>query len=187
MKKDILFIQGGGEGGYEADEKLAASLKQAVGDSYNVYYPQMQVDEAVQDFGWPKQIDKEISKIKSEVILVGHSLGASMSLKFLSENEVKNKISGIFLISTPFWDGDEDWIRGLKLKEDFSDKLPKSIPVFLYHCRDDKEIPYSHLSIYRQRLPNAVVREIDIGGHQLDNDLSIVADDIKTLWNLKLK
>jgi predicted alpha/beta hydrolase family esterase len=181
MKKDVLFIQGSGEKGYEADAKLAASLQQALGEAYNVHYPPMQTNEAESDFGWPEQIGKEVSHTNSEVILVGHSLGASMLLKFLSENEIKNKIAGIYLISTPFWSGDEDWVKGLKLKEDFANNLPKNIPIFLYHCRDDEEIPFDHLALYRQKLPQATVREITSGGHQLNNDLAIIAKDIKSL------
>lgn len=93
----------------------------------------------------------------------------------------KKKIGGIFLISTPFWSGDEDWKQGLKLRENFPDTLPKNVPIFLYHCRDDEEVPFEHLSVYAQKLPQATVREIASGGHQLNNNLSLVANDIKTL------
>ncbi len=41
MKKQVLFIQGGGAGAYEADGKLAASLQEALGAEYEVRYPQM--------------------------------------------------------------------------------------------------------------------------------------------------
>jgi hypothetical protein len=67
------------------------------------------------------------------------------------------------------------------LKEDFEDKMPKNVPVFLYHCRDDKEVPFEHLAIYIRKLPNSSVRQLVSGGHQLKNDLSIVAKDIKSL------
>jgi predicted alpha/beta hydrolase family esterase len=180
-KKQILFIQGGGNGGYEADAKLVSSLQTALGTDYEIHYPRMQVDETVSDFGWPRQIGKEIDAIKDEVVLVAHSLGASLLLKYLSENEVKKQIGGIFLISTPFWSGKEDWIQGLKLQEGFADKLPKNIPVFLYHCRDDKEVPFAHLAAYTQKLPKATICEIENGGHQLDNNLTIIAKDIKRL------
>ena len=180
-KKEILFIHGGGIGGYEADAKLVASLRKALGTTYLVYNPKMPSDETSPDFGWLKQIDKEISSVQGGVILAGHSLGASMLLKYLSENKIKKIISGIFLISTPFWSGDEDWVRGLKLKEDFARKLPNDVPVFLYHCRDDVEAPLDHLKYYEQKLPWAAVREIASGGHQLNNDLSLVAKDIKLL------
>ena len=182
MKRHILFIQGGGgEEDYEADAMLAESLKSSLGEAYVVHFPQLPNDEAAADFGRKMQIGKEISLIDGKVILVGHSLGASMVLKYLSEDRVeKKRIAGIFLISTPFWSGDEDWKKGFKLHKDFADKLPKNVPIFLYHSKDDPEVPFDHLGIYAQNLPHATVR-VTTGGHQLDNDLSIVANDIKLI------
>jgi predicted alpha/beta hydrolase family esterase len=104
-----------------------------------------------------------------------------MLLKYLSENQVKKEIAGIFLIATPYWSGDEDWHQPLKLEKDFANKLPKDAPIFLYHSRDDEVIPFSNLAIYKQKLPQATVREIDRGGHQVGHDLTVVAKDIKTL------
>jgi len=181
LKKNILFVQGGGDGAHEADAKLVASLQAALGPDYDVHYPKMQTDEAAPDFGWLAQIGKEISGIQNEVILVAHSLGASMLLKYLSENEIKKPIGGIFLISTPFWSGNKDWVQGLKLQKDFADRLPKNTPIFLYHCKDDDEIAFDHLSIYAQKLMRATIREIATGGHQLNNDLALIAKDIKSL------
>jgi predicted alpha/beta hydrolase family esterase len=182
MNKQVLFIQGGGsEEDYAADAKLVASLQRFLGESYLVHYPLLLPDESAPDFGRKKQIAKEISAINGEIILAGHSLGASMLLKYLSESRVQKKIAGIFLISTPFWSGEEDWKQGFKLQDDFADKLPKDVPIYLYHCRDDDEVPFDHLGIYAQNLPQATVREIDSGGHQLNNDLSLVAKDIKSL------
>ena len=178
MNNCVLFIQGGGGEGYEADKKLVASLQAALGETYEVRYPQILSDETLSYFGWPLQIGKEIANINGNIILVGHSLCASLLLKYLSENEIKKTIRAIFLISTPFWRGTEDWKQGLKLSEDFSDKLPKNAPIFLYHCRDDEEVPFAHLSLYAQKLPRAIVREVGSGGHQLNNDLSLVAKDI---------
>ncbi|MBD3616221.1 MAG: alpha/beta hydrolase [Gracilimonas sp.] len=181
MSKLIIFIQGGGAGGYDADARLVDSLQTALGETYEVRYPQMFSDETQPDFGWPHQIGKEISGIKGKVILAGHSLGASMVLKFLSEHEIREQIDSIFLIATPFWSGDEDWIKGLKLQVNFEDHLPKEVPIFFYHCRDDEEVPFEHLSIYSQKLPWATFREIPSGGHQFNNDLTLVAKDIKSL------
>lgn len=181
MGKLVIFIQGGGEGGYAIDARLVVSLHTALGEPYEVRYPQMNTNETLPDFGWPEQIGKVISGINGEVILVGHSLGASMLLKFLSENEIPKKIDGIFLVSAPFWNGDEDWMQGLSLQVNFENRLSKDVPLYFYHCRDDEEIPFAHLDLYRQKLPWAIFREIPTGGHQLNNDLTIVSKDIKSL------
>lgn len=181
MNKHILFIQGGGEDGYQADAAMVASLRTALGTGYQIDYPELASDESATDFGWPRQIGQRLSAAPGGVILAGHSLGASMILKYLSENAVSKTPAGIFLVATPFWGGDEDWKAGLKLRENFADKLPVGIPVFFYHCHDDEEVPFSHLDLYRKNLPQATFREIKTGGHLFDNDLTPVANDIKSL------
>ncbi len=46
---------------------------------------------------------------------------------------------------------------------------------------DDEVVSFEQLTIYKQNLHWAVFREIASGGHQLNNDLAIVAKDIKAL------
>ena len=179
MKKQVLFIQGGGEGGYEADEKMVRSLQSALGGNYKINYPQMLTDEAAPDFGWLKQIGDAIDQFREGFIVVAHSLGASLLLKYLSENKVSKSIPAIFLIDTPFWHGNEEWQRGLKLREDFVQYLPGNSRFYFYHSRDDEEVPFDQLTTYKQRLPMATFREIESGGHQLGDNLSLVAKDIK--------
>lgn len=116
--------------------------------------------------------------MKNDFSLVGHSLGASMILKYLTEDKADKNIKAVFLAATPFWSGNEDWKQGLKLKENFENELPNHIPIFFYHAKDDEEVPFSHLIQYKQKMPNAFFREIKVGGHQFDNDLSEVAKDI---------
>ena len=116
--------------------------------------------------------------MKSDFFLLGHSLGASMLLKYLTEETVNKNIKAIFLAATPFWSGNEDWKQGLKLKENFENELPNHIPIFFYHTKDDEEVPFSHFIQYKQKIPNAIFREIKTGGHQFDNALSEVVKDV---------
>ncbi|GAB4044749.1 alpha/beta fold hydrolase [Spirosoma jeollabukense] len=179
--KQVLFILGGGgQDDYEADKKLVDSLQQRLGEAYRIHYPNLP-NESVPDYGRIKQIGNEISRITDELILVGHSLGASMLLKYVSEREVPPKLTGLFLMSTPFWRGDEEWKAGFKLAENFADKLSKDIPLFFYHSQDDEEVPVAHLALYGQKLPWATFRERPRGGHQFNNDLTLVANDIKSV------
>lgn len=181
-KKQVLFIRGaGGEDAHNADAKLAASLQKEMGATYNVRYPQMPDDDAPNS-EWVQQIINEVAAIKGEVILVGHSFGGSVLLKYLAETRVNHPIAGIFLIAAPFWGGDEGWqYEGFTIPDNFPDKLPKAVPVFLYHNRDDPEVPFAHLALYAAKLPRATIREGASGGHQFDDDLTQVALDIKNL------
>lgn len=181
MIKHVVFFHGGAtKEDYEADAKLVASLKLELGAGYSVRYPFLP-EEETPDLGRRGQINHEISLSEHEVIFVGHSLGASMLLACLSENEITKNIAGVFLIATPFWNGNEDWVEAYKLQANFAEKLNEKILYFFYHCRDDEEVPFSHLNIYKQRLPWAFFREIPLGGHQLGDDLTIVANDIKSI------
>lgn len=181
MAKHVLFFHGSGsEEGYDADAKLVASLTLNLGSGYSVRYPLLRSD-GTPDLGRRKQIGREISASEDGIILAGHSFGASMLLACLSELDIRKKIAGIFLMGTPFWSGDEDWVQAFKLQPDFAEKLNKKIPLFLYHCLDDDEVPFGHLAIYKEQLPWATFREIPTGGHQLNNDLTLVAHDIKLI------
>ena len=181
MKKQVLFIPGGGNDGFNADAPMVASLQNALGDGYEITYPQMPNDENLPDFGWLQQIGQQIAQLPDGAILAGHSLGASMLLKYLAENEVGKNLAAVFLLAAPYWSGDEDWKQGLKLPDGFAKSLPQNIPLFFYHCRDDEEVPFAHLDIYRHHLPSATFTEVEQGGHQFNNDLGIVAGDMKGL------
>ena len=49
MNTRVLFIQGGGNGGYQADATLVTSLQAGLGKTYEVHYPQMLTDETLPD------------------------------------------------------------------------------------------------------------------------------------------
>jgi predicted alpha/beta hydrolase family esterase len=179
MTKHILFIQGAGQGAYEEDKVLAMSLKQALGPEYELHYPAMPDEDNAPYEQWKQQIERELAAMHGAIILVGHSVGASVLVKVLSEMEVS--AAGVFLIAAPFWGGDGWQYEGyeeLMLPKGFATKLPKT--VFLYHCRDDEVVPFDHLRLYAEVIPQATVRALDTGGHQLNNDLSEVAADIST-------
>jgi len=184
MKQQILFIQGGGEGAYQEDEKLVASLRNALGDAYKVRYPQMPNESDPDYEAWKVQIIKELTALEGEVMLIGHSLGASFLLKYLAEEKLEKHIAGIFLMATPYWGGDGWQYEGYErvtLPEGFASKLPRGGPIFLYHSRDDEIVPFTHLALYGEKLPQATIRTLDGGGHQFNNELSEVAGDIKGL------
>lgn len=182
MNRQVLFIQGGGDGAYAEDAKLVESLRRELGDDYAVVYPQMP-DEGSPDYdAWKAKISQELAALNGEIILIGHSVGGYILVKYLSEeNDPQKPIIGIGIIAAPYPDGDENWhYEGFTLPEHFGANFPKGAKVFLYHSRDDQTIPFAHVSLYANEIPGAVVRQVS-GGHQLGNDLSAVAADIKSL------
>ena len=178
-KGHVLFVHGGGEGAHEADQELAASLQNALGSGYEVRSPKMPNEDRPEYGAWRDRISEELADIDGGAILVGHSLGASILLKYLYEAEPERSVAGAFLVATPYW-GVEDWeVDEYALREDFASKLPKGLPMFFYHGRDDEVVPFGHLALFKERLPRATFRGFDGRGHQFDGDLSRVARDIE--------
>jgi predicted alpha/beta hydrolase family esterase len=179
VKKTVLFIHGAGEGAYQEDGLLAASLQNALGPAYQVRYPNM-VNEASPEYAeWKAQIAAELATLEGEIILVGHSVGGSVLLKFLAEERVEKPIAGLFLLATPYWGEDEFWNWDeVRLPQDVAAKLARLPRIFLYHSRDDDIVPFAHLARYAAKLPQATIRAVDGRGHQFGNDLADVAGDI---------
>ena len=181
MKKQVLFIQGAGAGAYEEDKKLATSLQASLGDEYHVVCPRMPNEEDPQDKPWMAQISKELARLEGKVILIGHSAGGGVLLKYLLKEKLAKPMAGIFFIAIPYWDPEDDEDEEYTLREGFASQLPKGVPIFLYHSRDDEWVPFAHLAFYAEKIPQATVREFDGRGHQFNNDLSEVAADINSL------
>ncbi len=181
MKRRVVFIHGAGQEGFEEDRKLATNLQDVLGAEYDVRYPEMPDADSPEYEAWKGRIARELAALDGEVILVGHSLGGSILLKYLSEENAERPVAGLFLIAAPYW-GAEDWGGSeYALRDDFASKLPSELPVFLYHSRDDEVVPFAHLALYTEKLSRALTREFDDRGHQFNDDLSEVARDIKRL------
>lgn len=181
MTMQILFIHGGGEGAHEADSKLAASLRHALGADYRVINPAMPNENAPEYDAWKDLITKEVAALDGPVILAGHSLGGSLLIKVLAEEQLDKPIAGLFLIAAPYW-GAPDWeVDEYALRDGFASCLPAQTPIFLYHSRGDEWVPFEHMALYAAKLPHATMHEFEGRGHQFNDDLTEVAADIARL------
>lgn len=180
MKKQVLFIHGAGEGAYEADKPLAVSLQAELGPAYQVHYPRMRDEESPEYTDWKAHVTSELATLNGEVTLVGHSVGGSVLIKYLSEQPVEKPIDCLILLAAPYWGADDFWKwDAAQLPEDAAAKLASIPRIFIYHSRDDATVPFGHLALYAARLPRATIREVDQRGHQFANDLADVAEDIR--------
>ncbi|AVA20428.1 MULTISPECIES: alpha/beta fold hydrolase [unclassified Rhizobium] len=182
MAKQIIFVQGAGEGVHARwDSKLVASLERELGETYAVRYPQMPGEDDPDYAAWRAELISEFDLLEDGAILVGHSIGGTILIHVLAEQPPKFRPGGLFLIAAPFigeggWPSDD-----MDDRKDFSERLPPGIPVYLYHGADDDIVPTAHVHLYAKALPHAVVRVFEGRDHQLDNDMSDVARDIRLL------
>ena len=72
---------------------------------------------------WGQKISSELSKISGEVILVAHSVGGSILLRYLSDEKFGNSIGGLFVLAAPIWDDNQWNFNDLKLPRNIAEKL----------------------------------------------------------------
>lgn len=114
-------------------------------------------------------------------VVVGHSIGGTILMGMLAEQGPEVEVAAIMLVAAPFvgdggWPGDEFEFSG-----DLGTKLPRGVPVHIFHGADDDTAPPGHADLYARALPEAEVHHLPGRDHQLGNDLSEVARVIRSL------
>ena len=177
----VLFIQGAGMmHDPEGSGRLAAYLARELSADYRVIAPEMPDADNPHYQPWRDRIEQELEATGQEVILVGHSLGGSVLLKYLAEGSYRKPVPGLFLVSVPNWGPDGWGYDEFAAPNDVGSRLPAS-RIFLYHSRDDPEVPFAHLGYYQERLPQATARPVDGSEHSFVAGLPMLVDDIKRL------
>ena len=177
MARTVLVIHGAGEPrrrrGTVYWEPL---LGNTLGPGYRVTAPRMPRPAQPHYWTWARRIDELLASTRRP-LLVGHSFGASVLLKYLSETLHRPSLAGLFLVATPFWGQD---FPEFALPPDFGVRLRDLSPLYLYHSWDDPEIPFEHLERYSRLLPHAVVRALDGRGHEFNQpEFPELAADIR--------
>lgn len=166
MTRTVLFVHSAGtQGPHEGSSDLLGHLRAALGPGYEVRSPLMPEPDEPRHAAWRDRLVEELAALPADGIVVGHSLGGSTVLKTLVERSPGREIGGLFLLATPFWNPADPAIAEYALPDGFAARLPPIGRLFLYHSRDDKEVPVAHLERYARSLPRAVVRELGGYGH----------------------
>jgi len=179
--RPVVFVQGGGKDVHDSwDNKLVASLQQALGPGYAVHYPRMPDEGAPDPTAWKRVIARELRKLNVAVILVAHSVGAAILLDYLADGDL-HQLSGVFLIAPPFI-GDGGWPSdSLRPTKELVANLPDGVPLHIYQGGHDDIVPVSHSRLFEKAIPHATVRRLAGRDHQLGDDLSELARDVTLL------
>jgi pimeloyl-ACP methyl ester carboxylesterase len=174
--RQILFIQGGGEGVHdEWDARLVDDLRRRLGDGHDVRYPRMPAEDDPDYARWSEAIRRELAGLSDGAVVAGHSVGATIMIHAIAEQPPEPSLAGIVLIAAPFvgeggWPGD-----GFPPSGDLGARLPQGVPVHIFHGLDDETAPPAHADLYARAIPQAQVHRLPGRDHQLNNDLSEVA------------
>jgi predicted alpha/beta hydrolase family esterase len=182
MTKQVLFVQGAGEAVHDAwDSKLVRSLERELGEGYSVHYPRMPDEADPRYADWREVLLGELENFGDGAVLVGHSVGGATLIHTLAEHPPRRKLAALCLIAAPFI-GEGGWsVEDMISRSDLAVRLPAGLAVFLYHGAADEIVPPAHLDLYAAQIPRATVRLLPGRDHQLDNDLTEVARDIRRL------
>ena len=185
MSSQLLFVQGGGAGTHdEWDDKLVDSLRRELGPSFEIRYPRMPSEDDPSFAAWKTALAKEFAKLKDGAILVGHSIGGTILVNALAETPSKRRFRAIILIAAPFvgeggWPSDD-----INSTPDLGARLPRDVPIYIYHGLADETAPPSHTALYARAIPQAQIHRLPDRDHQLNNDLSEIAATIKS-WEAR--
>jgi predicted alpha/beta hydrolase family esterase len=176
MKKQVLFVQGGGAGTHdEWDQKLVDSLSQKLGPSYEVLYPRMPNEGDPNYTAWKAALAQEIADLDDGAIIVGHSIGGTILINAIAETRPNQKFDGIFL-GAGGWPSEE-----IKSTTELGARLPQMTPIHLYHGSEDELVPFAHINLYEKAIPEATVHRLQGRNHQLNDDLAEVAAGVRAL------
>ena len=178
--REILFIQGGGAGVHDAwDDKLVDSLRRELGPGYEIRYPRMPAEDEPSLARWAPAIGKEIAALADGGIVIGHSIGGTILMSALAEKPPERRLAAILLVGAPFvgeggWPGDEFALPG-----DLGARLPPGAAVHLFQGLNDDTTPAAHAALYARAIPQAEMHRLPGRDHQLNNDLSEVAEVVR--------
>jgi predicted alpha/beta hydrolase family esterase len=159
-----------------------SNLGEKLGNNYSVMSLSMPNAFNAKYLEWKIWFEKYIPFMKSPIILLGHSLGGIFLAKYLSENKLKKKIAGAFLVAAPFNDRDSDYSLGdFKLKKNLSLITKQCSQVFFYQSQDDDVVPFVDLGKYQKALPEAAYRIFKNRGHFIGSSFPEIVRDIKNL------
>ena len=118
------------------------------------------------------------SQQQAPLVLVGHSLGASVIFRYLADHAMPAGLAGVVSIAAPFW-GTADWEQEWALPPGSEARLAQLPRVALYHSRDDDVAPVSHVDRYAEVMPQARVHKVEGRGHLFgDGNVADILEDI---------
>lgn len=180
--RQVLFVQGGGAGTHDHwDDRLVESLREALGDGYEVRYPRMPGEDDPAYGPWSTAIRREMDALGDGAVVVGHSIGATILVNALAELPPEWALAAIVLVAAPFAGGGGWPADGFVPAPDLGARLPHGVPVHVFHGLDDDTVPPAHAGLHARAIPQAQVHLLPGRDHQLGDDLGEVAGAIRAV------
>lgn len=191
MKKQILMI-GGGDAWNTYDEYITRLkqwtydpyeirgagwkklLEETLSEKYEVFLPQMPSKYNAKYVEWCIWMEKVLTYLHGDVIMVGHSLGANFLAKYLAKNIIPCNVAQVHLVAGCYGSG-----GGFELPDSLSGIQNQCAHIFIYHSTDDPIVPYGDALKYKSVLPQANLISFADRGHFLQDNFPEIVENIK--------
>ena len=158
----------------DAAKRWRDTLADGLGSDWEVLLPTMPSKFNAKYIEWKIWFEKVIPYLEDGAILVGHSLGGSFLVKYLSEEQLPKKISATFLVATPY----DKSLPEFPVPDSLAQFEQQAGKMFLYHSEDDFVVPFKELAEFQKALPTASVRTFTDRGHFLQSEFPEIIQDI---------
>ncbi len=183
MPSELLFIHGAGDQSEgRGSFSLFARLRSGLGMFDRICAPLMPHPEYPDYAEWEAGLARHLECVHVGTLLVGHSLGGSVLLKYLTEHRLEERVGGVFAIGSPYWGADPDWdVEPFKFRTDAPVALDDTGHTFIYHSSDDEVIPFAHHDAYARKFPGAKLRAVEGVAHDFVSGVEIVMEDLRAI------
>tara|TARA_Y100000031_G_C8049647_1_gene305542 strand:+ start:50 stop:652 length:603 start_codon:yes stop_codon:yes gene_type:complete len=122
----------------------------------------------------------QVGYLKSDDILLGHSLGAFIILQYLEAVEMTETPRAVVLVAAP-WKVSRQELKQLFIADLDADVLMwKAREFFVVHSKDDELVPFEHGERLAKQL-KAKLLSVDKQGHFMGEEYPILAEIIKRI------
>lgn len=200
MKKQVVVINGGNT--YETYEEYISHLKhkeldierfkprvdwkynlqKELGDKYEIFLPKMPNSNNAKYEEWKIWFERITPLLNNELILIGHSLGGIFLAKYLSENNVSNKITATILVAAPYdTEGLDESLADFNLPKSLEKFAQQSEQIYLFQSKDDPVVSILQVKKYKETLPEAKEIILDGKGHFNDENFPEIVEIIESV------
>ncbi len=160
-----------------------ADLYRQLGDAFEVYAPQFPNKQTAQYDEWATVFKKVLDLLDDDVILVGYSLGASLVVKYLAENETAKRVKKTILLAAPYDNHgmEHEPLCSFERTGSLERLAAQAGELVFYHSKDDFIVPFEHFEKYRSAFPRATFRKFSDRNHFLQPTLPELCRDISHL------
>lgn len=115
--------------------------------------------------GWLAGMEAALRPLDPHAVIIGHSLGGSMALKWIAERAPGFRAQTFLGLAMPHW-GPEGWnYPGFCPPGEYAEATTGLGRMILCAAPDDETVELSHLDLYARDLPRAQVIRLADGGH----------------------